>query len=189
MDNKLRIVNYLGKNKSESYSMHELSKQIHMPYATLFRTLREMEDILLVKRVGKAKTVMLNIRHPALKSYLIISSEEEKKEYLEKQPILKKITKELETKSIVLLFGSYAKGTERKESDIDLLIINKEGKKETSFLKYETLFRIKINPLFITQKEFKETLHDTEENVGKQALKYHILLNNAEKFWELIFQR
>lgn len=105
---------------------------------------------------------------------------------MEKQPVLKKITKELETKSIVLLFGSYAKGTEGKGSDIDLLIINKEGKKEMSLRKYEMLFQIKINPLFITPKEFREMLKDTEENVGKQALKYHIILNDAEKFWECV---
>jgi hypothetical protein len=28
-------------------------------------------------------------------------------------------------------------------------------------------------------------IRDKEENVGKQVLKGHIILNNPEKFWEL----
>jgi predicted nucleotidyltransferase len=148
---------------------------------------QEIEDLLLVKKIGKSKTIMLNAHYPSIRSYLVVSSEEEEKEFLERHSIIKKIAKELETKNIVLLFGSYAKGTQRKDSDIDLLIISKDGKKEGSFSKYETLFRVKINPLYITVKEFKEMLKDSEENVGKQALKCHIILNNAEKFWECIF--
>jgi len=32
----------------------------------------------------------------------------------------------------------------------------------------------------------KEMLKDEEENVGKQALKNHIILRGFNKFWELV---
>jgi len=83
-----------------------------------------------------------------------------------------------------VLFGSYAKNTSTEQSDIDLLVINSSGKKTLSFSKYETLFKKRINPIFITFQEFKKMLKEKEENVGKQALKDHIILNNPEKFWE-----
>lgn len=186
MDNKLRVINYLGKNIGQQFTMHELSKRVNIPYATFYRTVKEMSDMLITQNMGKSTMITLNQGNQSLKSYLIISSEEERKEYLKNHPIIKKLITEIKTKDIIVLFGSYAKGTQRESSDIDLLIINRSGKKDISFSKYEILFKIKINPIFITIKEFKDMLKEKEENVGKQALKYHILLNNPQGFWGCI---
>ncbi len=184
MDNKLKILNYLGKHR-KPFTMLELSKAVKVPYATFYRTINQIKDLLTIERVGKAKTLTLN-KSPILKSYLAISSEEEKKEYLKKQPLLSKIVSELNTQDPILLFGSYAKGTQKEASDIDLLILNRKGKKSVSFSKYETLFKKRINPIFVTHKEMKKMLQEKEENVGKQALKDHVILNNPEGFWEVL---
>jgi predicted nucleotidyltransferase len=128
----------------------------------------------------------LNKDNPIIKSYLSISSDDEKNNFLKKNPIINNIYSELETKDIIILFGSQAKGTQRENSDIDLLIINKKGNKSISFSKYETLFKKKINPIFVTYEEFKQMLNEKSENVGKQALKNHIILNNPENFWECV---
>ena len=186
MDNKLKIINYLGKYLKKSFTIHELSKLVKVPYASCYRAVNDLEDILDILAIGKSKTVSLKTNNPVIKSHLTVSSDEEKKEFLQKQPIIKKITCELNTKDIVVLFGSYAKGKESEKSDIDLLIINKDGKKSISLSKYELLFNKKINPIFVTAKEFKKMLLEKEENLGKQVLKGHIILNNPEWFWKLV---
>lgn len=186
MDNKLHIINYLGKHPSQRFTMHQLSKLVGIPYASFYRVVQGMDDVLDREVVGKSTVVRLKTNNPITKAHLIISSDQERKEFLHKQPVIKKIAGELDTKDIVLLFGSYAKGKETEESDIDLLVINKDGKKSLSFSKYEVLFKKKINPLFVTVKEFKTMLQDREENVGKQALYDHIILNNPEWFWGLV---
>ncbi len=183
MDNKLKILNYLGKNLGRSFTMHELSKLVKVPYATFYRTIQKMKDLVRIQDVGKSKTISLSTENPAIRSYLTISSDEEKKEFLKKQPIISKIASELQTKDSVVLFGSYAKGNEKESSDIDLLVINKNGEKTISFTKYELLFRKKINPVFITKSEFREMLQEKNENIVKQALKGHIILQNPESFW------
>ena len=174
------------KHLEKRFTMHELSKLISIPYATFFRTAGQMKDVLTFEPVGKSKTVRLNARNPIVKSYLIISSDEERKEFLTKQPIIRRIANDLSTDDIVILFGSYAKGKETEKSDIDLLIINKDGKKSLFFSTCELLFKKKINPLFIMKKEFKKMLQEENENVGKQAVKNHIILNNPELFWTLV---
>lgn len=186
MDNKQykSIVLYLGKHIGETFTMHQLSKLTEIPYATLYRTIKEDSHLFAVENVGKAKTIKLRLNNPIIKSYLIMHSFEEMRFFLKQHPIINKIKSELKTKDIVLLFGSYAKGEKTEKSDIDLLIINKDGKRSISFSKYELLFKKKINPIFITKKEFKLMLKDKEENVGKQALKDHIILNNPEEFWK-----
>lgn len=186
MDNKQKIINRLGKNPKKNYTMHELSIELKIPYASFYRTINSIMDLLVMEKVGNSKVITLNNQNKILKSHLAVSSDEERKDYLKKYPIIRKIYQELDTDNIVILFGSYAKKTQTEKSDIDLLIINKDGKKSISFSKYELLFKLKINPIFITKKEFKLMLKEKEENIGKQALYDHIILNNPEEFWECV---
>ena len=187
MDNKHKIVNHLGKHPDKKYTMHELSKELNIPYASFYRAVESMNDLLTIEEVGKSKVIALNNRNPVVKAHLVVSSDEERKDYLKKYPAIKKIYLELNTDDIVVLFGSYAKKTQTEKSDVDFLIINKDGKKSIAFSKYELLFKIKINPIFVTKKEFKLMLKDKEENVGKQALYSHVILSNPEGFWECVF--
>ncbi len=184
MDNNLKIINYLGKKPGEEFTMHKLSMATGIPYATFHRTIKAMKGLVKIKAIGKSNVVSLDTNNAAIKSYLVISSEEERKDFLKKQPIINKIAAELAVKDIVLLFGSYAKGSQRESSDIDLMVINKKGERTMSFSKYELLFKKKINPIFLSKQEFIQMLKDPSENVGKQALKQHIVLNNSENFWE-----
>ena len=183
MDNKQKIINFLGKNFGTLYTLHELSKVLKIPYATFYRTVHKMNNLLIITVIGKSKTIQLSLNNPIARAHLTVSSDEEKKEFLQNQPIIKKIEKELGTKEIVVLFGSYAKRIQHEKSDVDLLIINKEGNKSISFSKYELLFKKRINPIFVTKKEFELMLKDKEENIGRQVLKNHIILNNPEEFW------
>lgn len=183
----MKIINWLGKHKGKQITMHALSKAAKIPYATFHRTVNGMKGLVLLDTIGKAKAVSLNTANPIIKSYLSVSSEEEKNDFLEKQPIIRKIASELDTKEIVLLFGSYAKGREKESSDIDLMVVNSKGEKSISFSKYEVMFRKKINALFVAKSELRQMLRETGENVGKQALESHILLNNPEGFWGCVY--
>lgn len=188
MDNKLRIINFLGKNREKSFTMHHLSELLSIPYATFYRTINKMNALLIVNSIGKAKAVELNVRNLLIKNYLVIASQEERDEFIKKQPLLKKIVDELpEGNYSALLFGSYAKGTQTLKSDIDIIIINKTGEKRPSFSIYETLFKVTINPLYFTPKEVSAMLNQSEENVMKQALKNHIILFNPELFWNRVY--
>ena len=186
MDNELKIVSYLGKHLFESFTLHQLSILLSMPYASFYRTIPKLESLVTLKEVGRAKTVTLNLENPLLKSYLAIAEDQEAKEYLKKVPIIQKIAAEMQSKEVVLLFGSYAKYEQTEKSDIDLLVINKKGSRSLSFSKYELLYKKKINPIFLAEVEFKMMLREAGENVGKQALKSHIVLNGPQGFWELV---
>ena len=186
MDNNLKIINYLGKHNQEEFTMHGLSNLLKIPYATFYRTINSMTDLLIIKSIGKSKTIKLNMCNSIIQSYLAISSEQEKKEFISTNRLIKIIENDLDTKDIVLLFGSFAKRTENKKSDIDIIIINKNGEKTISFSKHEIILNREINPMFFREDEFISMLRDREENVGKQALKNHIILNNSRRFWEVI---
>lgn len=182
MDKKSKIILYLAK-KQDFFTIHELSKLTNIPYTSLHRTIKDMEDITSIKNKGKSKLIHLKWNE-ITKAYLIIASHKEKKESLKKHDKLKKINER--AKDITLIFGSYAKGKERKGSDIDVMVINKKGEKNIRFSELEILYDVKINPIFISEKEFLKMLKEDDENVAKQALKDHILLCGFSEFWRLV---
>ncbi len=57
MDNKLKIINFLGKNLGFAYTMHQLSESLKIPYASFYRTIQKMEDILRVHQICRAMTI------------------------------------------------------------------------------------------------------------------------------------
>jgi len=185
MDNNLKIINYLGKH-DESFTMHNLSSILKIPYATFHRTISQMNNLLLIKPVGKAKVISLS-NNQAVTSYLTVSSFEEKNEFLKHNKLISLLSKELASDNIVLLFGSYADNKQSEKSDIDLLIIN-DGSPSFSFSSFELLYKKKVNPIYLKESEFKAMLRKPDENVGKQAKKNHIVLNNPSAFWEIAWK-
>lgn len=182
MDNQLKIINYLGKNITEEFTMHNLSCILKIPYATFYRTIIKMDALLKKRIIGKSSLLSLNLKNRIISGYLAISSEIEKESYIKNQKLIKKIVEELNTENMMLLFGSYAKGKQTEKSDIDLLIIGEM----VDFRKYELIFRKKINTIYVKAEEFAIMLKDENQNVGKQVLQNHIILNNPLKFWELV---
>ncbi len=188
MDNKNKLITMLAKNFDKELSLHQLSKESSIPYATLHRTYNENKNLLEEKKIGKSIIIKLK-KSDIVKNYLIVASYEESQEFLKNNILFKKILEGLPKDNYsLILFGSYAEGKQRKLSDIDFLIINKDGKKMLSFSKYETLFKITINPIFVSLNEFQEMLRDKEENIGKQVLRKHIILYNQELFWDEVFK-
>jgi len=186
MDNKLKLLNFLAKHVDEAFTMHALAKRLDIPYATFYRSVSRMEELLVMQRVGRAKTLSINLAHPVITSYLAISSEEERKAFVTQQPHIRIINNELKTEDIVLLFGSYARREETEQSDIDIMVINRRGNRTVSFAKHELIFRKEINSFFFKESEFKAMLRDKDENVGKQALREHIVLSNPSRFWDVV---
>jgi len=182
MDNKQKIILYLAK-KGETFTLLDLSKSTNIPYASLHRTVAKMQDTTEIETKGKSKLIKIKWNE-ITKAYLTIASYEEKQEFIKKYHIIKRI--EEKSKNITLIFGSYAKETQDKTSDVDVMIINKTGEKTVSFSDLVMLYDIKINPMFFTEKEFIDVLKDKEENVGKQAVKNHVLLSGYSDFWRLV---
>jgi hypothetical protein len=100
MDNENKIINYLGKNLRKRYTMHELSKILKIPYASFYRTVQRMQDLLVIEVVGKAKTIRLDLDNSVIKAHLIIASDEERKEFVEHVKV-----KEFGKEDVVILIG------------------------------------------------------------------------------------
>lgn len=176
MDNVLLVVEFLGRYEGP-FTMLHLSKRINIPYATLYRTIKKHEDLFITKKVGSSTTIQLRWSELTV-AYLTIASTKKRETFL-KTVVIKHIAEQ--SKDITLLFGSYAKNKQKKDSDIDILVVGRKP----SYRNLELLFKKEINPMVFTKEEAELMLNE-EENVATQARKEHVILTGAHEFWSIV---
>jgi len=84
----------------------------------------EDEGLLVSKSSGNRKYYSLNFTNPLIVEYLVLFERFVKISFLEKNKKLIDFSKEVPG-SVVCVFGSYAKGKNSLDSDLDLLIVGK----------------------------------------------------------------
>ncbi|MBD3361655.1 hypothetical protein GF358_02565 [Candidatus Woesearchaeota archaeon] len=189
MDNLLKLVWVLGKNIKTSLPIRQLARDAEVPYATAYRTIEKNKNVFKIIKKGNIKLCSLNLEDSITKNYLILAERQQSDFFLEKNPQLNILKKELPKEDYAcVLFGSRAEEEQRKKSDIDLCIINRNGAKNVKFSKYELLFKVDINPIYLAKKEFKIMLKEKEQNLAKEIIKKHIILYGEEYFWNIIFK-
>ncbi|MDI6737916.1 MAG: nucleotidyltransferase domain-containing protein [Nanoarchaeota archaeon] len=91
---------------------------------------------------------------------------------------------------ILMIGGSYAAGTARKGSDIDIAIIveNEDAKKAIKpYLKAAIeISEIEVDEYIFTRQEFKEMLIRQEENLGKEMARKHVTIYGADSYYSII---
>ncbi|MDI6736944.1 MAG: nucleotidyltransferase domain-containing protein [Nanoarchaeota archaeon] len=93
---------------------------------------------------------------------------------------------------ILLIFGSYAAGKNKANSDIDLLVIIPEYDESveqqiTSSLSFSPK---KFHAVIISEESFREMLKKRDEmNVVNETLNNHIILYGAEQYYGLLGER
>ena len=186
--NLLRMLWVLGKTLPESLTLRQLAKEAKIPYPTAYRTVKRYESLFSIKRKGNLNLCSLHLEDLLIKHYLIIAERQEADDFLGKEQKLALIRAELPGGDYAcILFGSRADRTQREKSDIDLCIINTDGSKNVSFSKYDLLFKLDINPIYLKKTEFQQMLGEKQRNLSHEILSRHIILHGEECFWDIAY--
>ena len=199
----LKIMALFRKNIDKGMTILEISKKLKIGYRPAYNHLISMEELEIVniQKIGNSKQCHLNLKNEKCR-LLLTEVDMQKREEIYKNKILKQILEELTTKIIekfisnihsIILFGSYAKGKARKNSDIDLIFIvsnikNKRLRKEIEreCASYQYSHNIKISPIITDIKEFKIMLKAKELTVGKEARESGVPIYGFEQYWRFI---
>ncbi|MCK4588974.1 MAG: nucleotidyltransferase domain-containing protein [Nanoarchaeota archaeon] len=188
MDNLLELIWTLGKELKDEITIRSLSIKAKVPYTTANRLIKKNNQLFTIKQKGNIKLCSLNLTDSLTKNYLIIAERKKAENFLKKHKEFKIIKDDfLPGDYCVILFGSRAEERHREKSDIDVLIINKNGKKNINFSKHERLFKLEINPIFMSKKEFTAMLKEKEHNLANEVIKSHIILYGEEYFWNILW--
>ena len=185
-------------------TISQVSKLLKIGYAPAYNHISEMEkeEIIKVLKIGNSKQCKLNLENTKTRHLLQEIDIKRKEDLYSKNPKIKSAIESLISKLAekyisellsVVLFGSYAKGTANKQSDIDLMFIVSDFKdknlresieRECASLQYS--HNIKISPLITNIEEFKKMLNLKELNIGKETKEFGISLYGHELFWRVI---
>src|SRR3989344_2124880 len=186
------IIKYLIENKNEEFNILNISKELKMDYKNIYSIIKRLEKELLIKleSFGQSNRVKLISQvHP-----LIFEAEYNRRKELLKDKnlvvMLNDFKNALKSKCyILLIFGSYAKKTQTKNSDIDLMFIVPDGKEELFEKEVNRAARslpLPVHYLVFSEKQFLDMVNAKESNVVQEALKNNIILYNIEAFYEMI---
>jgi predicted nucleotidyltransferase len=91
---------------------------------------------------------------------------------------------------IFIITGSYAKGMQKKSSDIDVVIIcddSTEPKKIYAELRHDCEMNIPKIHLYVFRKsEFLEMLLDKKANYGKEIARNNLILSGGDEYYRII---
>lgn len=152
-------------------------KKLNQKTVSSYLNLLEKEHILKSKIEGKNKLFFLNLNNMEIVKNFIIATEHLRTiEFFKKNILVKEVSEKIKKhiKGEAVIFGSYAKGIEKEDSDLDILIVGKCN--ETEIEKISDIFKLQIS-LKIYPKIKKDILI-------QEVLKNHIIIKNAELFVE-----
>ena len=186
MDNNTKVVITLLENEDKNISISQLSNFSKIDYKNVYNIVKQLEkkDIITLERFGNAFNCILNKKpHP-----VIFETEYERRKKLLKNSDLQILYKKINSLNfsfIALIFGSYAKGTSSKNSDIDLMIIG-EKKREKEVERVISLLPLDIHLIFFTYEEFLSMSLSKEFSVVSEVIKRNIILIGIEDYYRLM---
>ncbi len=180
----IEILKLLIENREETFSIRKISQIRNINYKSAYVALKFLakEKIVDLKKVGNTIICKFNNNF----NDLVFKAEYLRREGLFKNKdflIIHNRLAELKFPFIALLFGSYAKGTAKKGSDIDILAI---GGDEEEIKKTISLLPDKIHLTQVSYESFIRMAKSRELTVVSEALKKNIVLIGIEEYYRLL---
>ena len=186
-ENTLQVLALFTNDFNREYYVREVEKLLKISPRTAQLILEDLEDkgIIESKVRGKIKTFKLNPSE-FTKRYLVFVEQYKVIAFLEKKLLIKEIIEKIapHVKGIGIIFGSYAKGLEKKGSDLDIFVAGEYNDEEVK--KVSKNLGIEISVKCYPPKIFEKSL--TKDILLKEVLKNHVIFLNAERFIWAVFK-
>lgn len=169
---EMEIILVLLKGNSH---LREIARNITSPHVTVLRKINELakENVLDYKKEGKNKVFFIKSNLKA-KNYVYSAEIYKLNELLRNHPRLTVILEDVKKNSpngMIILFGSYAKGSARENSDIDIYIETENNKIRNKLREIHTKLSIKTGQF------------DTNSLLIKEIIKSHVIIRGLEEFY------
>lgn len=190
---QLDIIGHL-LNHEEPQTIRGIARALGKSYPLIYNAIWELskKEILLKKDAPPAKIISIN---PRADPELLIEAEKSLcRRFLSQYRWMKVFFQDFIVKSpsafsTLLTFGSYVKGKQTLQSDIDLLVV--VPKKEDITAMEEAIqsipLKIKKQCIVVKEKDFLEMISNPNQyNVGNEARKHHVILYGEAQYYALL---
>ncbi len=168
----------------------EVETHIGLSHEPVFRALKSLVDsrCLKVRKVGKTSVYDFVFTEDAFLVYTYFMADRINK-FKGRNRLLYKRLKEFANSveaDSVILFGSYAKGKETKESDVDTLIISEKTDVNKIVSPFKTKYNMHISPVVVKPHNFKDIKKDNPIFYS-DLVKFGIVLKGMEFFFGEVY--
>lgn len=186
---RIRIMEEFLRDYKIRLTGSTIAKNKGLNQKTVANSLKEFEEMGILRSTmqGKNKLYYLNLDDKkTIENFISAVEYLRTMEFYKKQPLIKEIITKIVPycKGIVAIFGSYAKGTQKKDSDLDILI-GSYNLKEIE--KISKMYKIEINIKHYPLNSFRKALIN-KDPLTEEVIKNHILILDAEKFVSFIMR-
>lgn len=182
---ELEVLRLYLSDYSKRFYLREISKMSRLPLKNVQRALESLERSKILKSEvsGKNKYFFLNLENIETKIMLLQAEAHSTLMFLEKYAQFKLFVKEIKTDAPIIIFGSFAKLSATKDSDVDILVVSgKEISLPTHLLPNKT------HKIRISEKNFVKSSVEGEMLI-KKVQDNHIIINNHSFFINFMWEK
>lgn len=191
---QIKLLEIFARNPFREYSFREFRELSKVNSVSLIQNSIKAfmkENLIKERKIGTSNLYSLNHDNKSVYSYLDVLAKESLEKNVKYSVSL--LQEELEKHTpfySLAIFGSFAVGEQKKDSDLDLAVfIEDEDKRkivEASIKSVELKSFLKIDGHVITKDEFLEMLKVDYENLGKQIARKHLIIHSPTIFYSLL---
>jgi len=186
-ENTLQVLSLFTNDFSREYYIREVGKLLKISPRTAQLILEGLEDkgVIESKTKGKIKTYKIKLSE-FTKKYLVFVEQYKAISFLENNLILKEIIEKItpNMKGIGIVFGSYARGTQNKESDLDIFVAGDYNREEIK--KVSRNLGVDISVKCYPTKTFEKNIN--RDILLKEILKNHVVFVKVEQFIQKVLK-
>lgn len=188
---EVEVIKLLIENRDKELSISNVAKLLKKDYKNAHNIVSRLAKMSLVELqpFGRSYKVLLSSRmHP-----LVLEAEYNRRDELLKNKDFAVMLDSFRGLSsrfyVLLLFGSFAKKTGTRHSDIDLMFIVPDKAEEGMEREINNItgtIPLKLHITIFKEKDFMAMKNSKEATVGSEAIKKNILLHGIESYYEMM---
>ncbi|MBI5061207.1 MAG: nucleotidyltransferase domain-containing protein [Candidatus Aenigmarchaeota archaeon] len=192
---EIMIMELFVADPRKRYSIRDISKYIRKQYAPVHTAVQRLakKEALRKQRIGHTDYCSINLDGDA--SIFCFAEAWRTKQFKRKNKDIGVIVKEVREKLkahfyVLVLFGSYAKGTQTNNSDVDLLLIaDNTSRAEELERVLAGISRLSIKPMHVISmncQDFMGMVKSKDANAANQAIGNHIIFSGYEEYYRML---
>lgn len=177
--------------KGKEITIKDIMKKSNYSYEPVYRTLQSLVKgkIVNARNFGKTLVYDLNFSKTEAKIAFYHYTIKRAKDFFKNNFAISSALSEIpeEKTEIIIIFGSYAKGTQRKESDIDVIAVSQdiEGLKQI-FYSLKRSHNKDFAPVILQKSEFAKIKKENKE-FWQDLVEYGIIFKGHEPFYHYAY--
>ncbi len=182
------VCDLFRRNAFLAVTIRQLALRLRKPYPKVHQAVQELvaSGVLAIETVGASRVCRLRLSPEAVS---VLSFLDEQEALAAKIPHVRRILEFPEFRDdIIIVAGSYAAGTAKNRSDVDVFIITagNVAAKQRLLENKTALMRPPVHPVVVSRRDFGRMLQGTEDNYGKEVFRKRLVYRNAAAYYEIV---